>query len=86
MASALSRALKEPVRHVAMSPQDYAKLGFPGADDLANMFQFNHDFADAFCAARPTAGSHALNPALMSFEAWLLGAGSQIQVPAKPAT
>jgi uncharacterized protein YbjT (DUF2867 family) len=85
MASALSRALKEPVRHVAMSPRDYAKLGFPGADDLANMFQFNHDFADAFCAARPTAESHALNPALMSFEAWLLSVGSQIQVPPKPA-
>ena len=85
MASTLSRALKEPVRHVAMSTKDYAKLGFPGADDLANMFQFNHDFAEAFCAARPTAPSHALNPALMSFEAWLLSVGSRIQVPPKPA-
>jgi uncharacterized protein YbjT (DUF2867 family) len=85
MASALSRELKEPVTHVAMSPRDYARLGFPGADDLANMFQFKHDFNDAFCAARPTAESHALNPALLSFEAWLLGAGSQMKVPDRPA-
>jgi hypothetical protein len=85
MASALTRELKEPVTHVAMSPRDYAGLGFPGADDLANMFQFKHDFNDAFCAARPTAESHALNPALLSFEAWLLGAGSQMKVPDRPA-
>ncbi len=85
MASALSRALKEPVVHVAMPPQDYAKLGFPGADDLANMFQFNHDFAEQYCAARPTAESRALNPGLMTFDAWLLSAGSQINVPPKPA-
>ena len=52
MASALSRVLHEPVTHVAMPPKDYAKLGFPGADDLANMFQFNHDFAEALrCGA-----------------------------------
>lgn len=81
MAAALSRALDEAVTHVAMAPQEYAKLGFPGAEDLANMFQFKHDFNEAYCAARPVAESHALHPGLMNFEAWLLGAGGQIKVP-----
>lgn len=84
MAEKMSRALGETVTHAAMSPREYAKLGFPGADDLANMFQFNHDFADAFSAARPVAESHALHPQLQDFDAWLMGAGTQIKVPPAP--
>ena len=84
MASALSRALNEPVTYVPMPPAQYAKLGFPGADDLANMFQFKVEFNDAFCAARPPAESKALNPQLQNFEAWLVGAGAQIKVAPKP--
>jgi uncharacterized protein YbjT (DUF2867 family) len=83
MASALSRTFNEPVTYVPMAPADYAKLGFPGADDLANMFQFKVEFNDAFCAARPPAESKALNPQLQNFEAWLVGAGAQIKVPPK---
>jgi len=83
MASALSRALNEPVTYVPMPPAQYAKLGFPGADDLANMFQFKIEFNDAFCAARPPAESKALNPQLQNFEAWLVGAGAQIKVAPK---
>jgi uncharacterized protein YbjT (DUF2867 family) len=84
MAAALGRALGEPVTHVAMAPQDYAKLGFPGAGDLANMFQFKADFNDAFRAARPVAESRALHPGLLGFEAWLLAAGTRISVPPAP--
>ena len=81
MAAALARTLGEPVTHVAMAPADYAKLGFPGADDLANMFQFKRDFNQVFCAARPVAESHALHPGLLNFESWLLQAGASIKVP-----
>ena len=81
MAAALGRAVGEPVTHVPMPPQDYAKLGFPGAEDLANMFQFKAEFNEAFCAARPVAESRALHPGLLNFEGWLLGAGTQISVP-----
>jgi len=81
MASALSRTMNEPVTYVPMPPAQYAKLGFPGADDLANMFQFKVDFNDAFCAARPPAESKALNPQLQNFEAWLVGAGAQLKAP-----
>jgi uncharacterized protein YbjT (DUF2867 family) len=83
MASALSRALREPVRHVAMPPSEYAKLPFPGAADIANMFQFKRDFSAAYCAARPVADTKALHPGLLDFEAWLLQAGTRIPVPAK---
>ena len=83
MASALSRTLNEPVTYVPMPPAQYAKLGFPGADDLANMFQFKVEFNQAFCEARPVAESKALNPQLQNFEAWLVGAGAQLKVPPK---
>jgi hypothetical protein len=58
MTTALSRALGEPVRHVAMDPADYAALGFPGADDLANMFRFKRDFNAEF-ARRATSPRRA---------------------------
>lgn len=71
MAAALGRALGEKVRCDAVPPAVYRGFGFPGADDLGNMFQFNHDFSDAFCAARSIAESRRLNPRLQSFEDWL---------------
>jgi len=83
MAAALAKALHEPVTHLAMPPAQYAQLGFPGAQDLANMFQFKRDFNDAYCAARPVAETKALNPALLDFDAWLLQAGTRIRVPPK---
>jgi uncharacterized protein YbjT (DUF2867 family) len=71
MAAGLSAALGETVRYNAIEPAEYRALGFPGADDLGNMFQFNHDFADDFRAARPVAVARELNPELQSFESWL---------------
>ena len=71
MAAALSRALGEPVRYDAVPPAVYRGFGFPGADDLGNMFQFKHDFNDYFCGARSLAESRALDPRLQSFDDWL---------------
>jgi len=71
MAAALTKALGQPVYHNAVTPAVYRSFGFPGADDLGNMFQFNHDFADDFCRVRDLGVSRALNPALQSFSAWL---------------
>ena len=80
MAEQLALALGEPVRHVALSPREYSALGFPGADDLANMFQFKSDFERAFCAARSTACARELHPGLQSFAGWLARHGSRIPV------
>ncbi|HVP33336.1 MAG TPA: NmrA/HSCARG family protein [Steroidobacteraceae bacterium] len=71
MASALTRALGKDVTYNAVSPEVYRSYGFPGADDLGNMFQFNRDFAQAFCGARDLDISRALNPSLQTFDAWL---------------
>jgi uncharacterized protein YbjT (DUF2867 family) len=71
MAAALSRALGQEVKYNAVEPSDYAKLGFPGADDLANMFQFKRDFQSDFLGMRSLSFSRSLNPELQTFEVWL---------------
>jgi uncharacterized protein YbjT (DUF2867 family) len=71
MAAMLSEALGEEVRHDPVPPAVFRGFGFPGADDLGNMFQFNHDFSDEFCAARSVEFSRSLNPALQTFDSWL---------------
>lgn len=71
MAEQLTLALGEPVRHVALAPSQYAALGFPGADDLANMFQFKADFERSYRAARNPACARELHPGLQTFARWL---------------
>ena len=71
MAAALSKALGREVVYNAVSPEQYRKFGFPGADDLGNMFQFKAEFEKDFCGARDLKVSRSLNPQLQTFEAWL---------------
>ena len=71
MAAGLSKALGREVRYAAVTPDVYRGFGFPGADDLGNMFQFNRDFSDDFCAARSVEFSRSLHPGLQNFEQWL---------------
>ena len=78
MAAALTKALGKTVRYNAVSFEAYRNFGFPGADDLGNMFQFKHDFNDVFCGARSLTVSRSLNPALQTFEQWLTQNKSRI--------
>jgi uncharacterized protein YbjT (DUF2867 family) len=71
MAAALGRALGKEVSYNAVSPEVYRGFGFPGADDLGNMFQFKRDFQEDFCGARDLKKARALNPSLRTFDAWL---------------
>ena len=71
MAAALTKVLGQSVRYNDIAPDVYRGLGFPGAEDLGNMFQFYRDFEEDFCGARKLAISRALNPSLKTFEAWL---------------
>jgi uncharacterized protein YbjT (DUF2867 family) len=71
MAAALSRALGQPVRYNAVTPEVYRGFGFPAADDLGNMFQFKRDFNDYFCSVRDLAQARALNPEMQTFDQWL---------------
>jgi uncharacterized protein YbjT (DUF2867 family) len=71
MAARLGTSLGQPVRYDAIAPAQYRALGFPGADDLGNMFQFNVEFAAEFCGARDVTAARALNPSLQTFSQWL---------------
>jgi len=78
MAAALTTALGEPVVYTYVPPEVYRTFGFPGADDLANMFQYKRDFNDAYCGARDLAGARALNPELQTFADWLATSAKHI--------
>jgi uncharacterized protein YbjT (DUF2867 family) len=71
MAAALTKALGEEVVYNAVSPEAYRGFGFPGAEDLGNMFQFKRDFQEAFCGARSPEVARSLNPELQTFAGWL---------------
>jgi uncharacterized protein YbjT (DUF2867 family) len=71
MAAELGKALGQEVGYNAVTPDAYRSFGFPGAEDLGNMFQFKRDFEDYFCGARDPAIARSLNPALKTFRAWL---------------
>ena len=82
MANALTRALGQEVRYNNVPPEVYRSLGFPGADDLGNMFQFKRDFNDYFSGARNLEFTRSLNPELQSFEQWLAQHADKIPLPA----
>jgi uncharacterized protein YbjT (DUF2867 family) len=71
MATALSDGLGKEVVYNYVPPEVYRTFGFPGADDLGNMFQYNRDFATEFCAARDLSASRSLNPKLQTFAQWV---------------
>ncbi|HEX9656532.1 MAG TPA: NmrA/HSCARG family protein [Bacteroidota bacterium] len=70
MASTLSKVLGKEVKYNAVTPDVYRSFGFPGADDLGNMFQFKADFEKEYSGHRPVEVSRKLNPALQTFEQW----------------
>ncbi len=85
MAAALTRALGREVRYNAVTPEQYRGFGFPGADDLGNMFQYKRDFNAEFCGARDVAACRALHPKLMTFDAWLAENAARIPIEAQAA-
>ena len=80
IASAFTRALGEEVHYHAVSPEVYRGFGFPGAEDLGNMFQFKRDFNEMFCNARSIEGARALNPSLQTLDEWLAKNKNRIQI------
>ncbi len=81
MAAALTRAMGQEIRYEDVPPEVYRNLGFPGADDLGNMFQFKRDFEEYFCGARDPARARALNPRLQTFADWLTRNADRIPIP-----
>ena len=73
MAAQLTTALGKEVRYNDVPPEVYRSFGFPGADDLGNMFQFKRDFERGFLRRAQTRLCAALNPELQTFDQWLVG-------------
>ncbi|TDD98685.1 NmrA/HSCARG family protein [Flavobacterium cellulosilyticum] len=71
MAAKFSSALNKNVTYNNVSPDTFRNFGFPGADDLGNMFQFKRDFNEDFNGNRNEDFSKELNPELQSFDKWL---------------
>ncbi len=71
MANALARALGRDVRYNEVEPAVYRSFGFPGAEDIGNMFQFKRDFEREYRAPRDVNRSRELNPDLQTFDTWL---------------
>lgn len=71
MADGLSKALGEPVVYNKVPAAVYRSFGFPGADDLGNMFQIYDEFEEKMNNLRDVKISKKLNPTLENFEQWL---------------
>ena len=86
MAAQLSEAVGEEVSYNYVPPEIYRTFGFPGAEDLGNMFQFFRDFETEFCGARRLGFSRSVNPQLQTFGTWLKQNISRIPIEPKKAT
>jgi uncharacterized protein YbjT (DUF2867 family) len=69
MGKTLSKVLGTgPIQYNAVEADVYRSFGFPGADEMGNMFQAYRDFAKEMLAKRSVETARKLNPALQSFE------------------
>jgi uncharacterized protein YbjT (DUF2867 family) len=80
MADAFTQALGEDVRYNDVDADLYRSFGFPGADDVGNMFQFKRDFEDDYRGARDLALVRELNPDVQSLDSWLAANKDRIPI------
>jgi len=71
MAKSMGKAMGKEITYNEVTPAQYRGFGFPGADDLGNMFQFYRDFDEVCNSVRDVNVSRQLNPELKSFDAWM---------------
>ena len=71
MAASFTRALGRQTRYNNVPPDVYRSFGFPGSDDLGNMFQFKRDFNEYYCGARDLGFGRSLNPEMQTLDTWL---------------
>lgn len=82
-AAAISDALGETVTYQPMEWDTFRALGFPGAVEMGNMFQYYAENSARFVGDRELAKVRELNPALQSFRDWLALHRNKFQVPAR---
>lgn len=80
IASQFTEVLGEPVTYKAVPFDVYRGLGFPGAEDLGNMFQFFAECEKDFAKARPLELSRRLDPQLETLRDWLTQNEARLQL------
>lgn len=71
MAEKMSKALGKDIQYNSVPPDVYRSFGFPGAEDVGNMFQFHRDFQKDYLEIRDIERTKSLNPELKNFDQWL---------------
>jgi uncharacterized protein YbjT (DUF2867 family) len=74
-----------PIRYNAVDADLYRSFGFPGADEMGNMFQVYRDFVKEVLAARSVDVARQLNPQLQNFDQFLAKYRSKIEPAMNPA-
>jgi uncharacterized protein YbjT (DUF2867 family) len=78
MSEKLSKGLGLVVKYHAVEADAYRGFGFPGADEMGNMFQVYRDFEKEVLGARSIDVTRSLNPSVQTFDEWLAKNKSKI--------
>jgi uncharacterized protein YbjT (DUF2867 family) len=73
------------VQYNAVDADVYRGFGFPGADEMGNMFQVYRDFEKQVMAARSVDVARALNPQLQNFDQFVAKNKAKIMAATVPA-
>jgi uncharacterized protein YbjT (DUF2867 family) len=73
------------VHYHAAEADEYRGYGFPGADEMGNMFQVYRDFESQVLAKRSAETARQLNPSLQSFDAFVSKNKAKILPASEPA-
>jgi uncharacterized protein YbjT (DUF2867 family) len=73
------------VRYNAVEADAYRGFGFPGADEMGNMFQVYRDFEKEVMGARSVDVTRQLNPQLQNFDQFIAKNKSKIDPAMNPA-
>jgi hypothetical protein len=60
-----------PIHYHAAGADEYRGYGFPGADEMGNMFQVYRDFDSAVLGARSADVARSLNPSMATFDEFI---------------
>ena len=74
-----------PVTYNAVDADAYRGFGFPGADEMGNMFQVYRDFEKEVLGARSQELARKLAPSLLTFDQWLAKNKSAVKGATEPA-
>jgi uncharacterized protein YbjT (DUF2867 family) len=86
MGDKLSKGLGIPAPYYhAAEADEYRGYGFPGADEMGNMFQYYRDFDKEFFALRDVNTARALNPSLQTFDQFIAQNKDKIKAATEPA-